>query len=143
MFDQRHLDEGAKAPSLGPNYFRAREVVGKFMEGFEAEHFEPLLKKFSDEMYGKLLQSVEDYLLSNAEDNLQGELWRGTDEAVKALLSGESWAMERYALGERYDCEKVRAAVAKYIPTELQDKRIADLEKDNADLRKTLEYMRR
>lgn len=140
--EQAHLDEGARHPTLGPHYFAARDAVEKFMAKFEADHFEPLLKKFSEKFYEKLLEDVQTYLMSNAESNLQGELWRGIDESIKYLLSGEPWAIERYALA-KYNGEAVRAAIAKHIPTELQNARIADLETENKRLREQLEWARR
>lgn len=50
--------------------------------------------------------------------------------------------MDRYVLGQRYECEKIRAAIAKHIPEELQNARIADLEAENAKLKEDLEWAR-
>lgn len=141
--DQKLLDAAAEYPGLGPHYFAARSTAEKFMADFQAEHFEPLIKRAAEELYDKMLTSLHDHLLSDTESNLHSFMWRQIDESVKALLSGERWALEQYALGARYDHEKIRAAVAVHIPTELQDKRIADLEAKVAEQNETIKFLRR
>lgn len=140
--NQEHLDKAADYPGLGPHYFAAADIARKFMEQFEAEHFEPLAKKFADEFYTKALDALQVFLLGNTEANIQGYIWRGVDESVKALLSGQKWAIERYALGDRYNCDEIRAAVAKHVPVELQNARIADLEKEVERLKESLRITR-
>ncbi len=140
--EQQFLDEGAKNPFLGPHYFAARDAVEKFMAKFEAEQFEPIVKKAADDLYGKLLESVENHLMFDVESNLQGEIWRGVDNSVKALLSGEDWALVRYALTDRHDGKKIREAIAKHIPEELQMMRVSELEAENKRLREDLERER-
>jgi hypothetical protein len=139
MFTEEALAEAAKYPTLGPAYFEARPIVAKHMEKFEAEHFQPLISEFVKQFQDKLWDSVRDHLLGDTEMNIHGETYRMVDDCVAALLSGERWAIERYVLG-KYDQEKVRAAVAKHIPQELQDARIADLEKEVARLRDNLRF---
>ena len=141
--DQKFLDEGAEHPVLGPHYFAARAAAEEFMAKFEAEHFKPLAERFAEEFRDKLWGDIESWMLTDVESNLQGTIWRQIDDSVKALLSGERWALERYALGERYDHEKIRAAVAKQVPEELQNKRIADLEHEVKQLREQLDWYRR
>lgn len=139
------LDFIAKAEgyeNLGPNYFAGQAIAEKFMAQFKTEHFTPLIETARDEFYSKLLESLEYYLLSNAESNIQGEIWRRIDRSVLALMSGEAWAIERYAM-QKYDGEAVRAAVAKHVPKEIQDARIADLEKEVERLKTDLKYARR
>ena len=70
--DQAHLDKGAEHPALGPHYFAARDAVEKFMTKFEAEHFEPIVKKAANDLYGMLLDTVQSHLMFDAESNLQG-----------------------------------------------------------------------
>lgn len=140
--EQRHIDEGEKHPTLGPHYFAAREAAKTFMARFEAEQFEPLVKSFADKFYQEMHDRLESYLLSDAEQNLQGEIWCGVDNAVNALVTGERWALERYTLGKYGDGEKARAAVARHIPKEVQDARIADLEAENKRLREWLDARR-
>lgn len=141
--EQVYLDKAAEHPTLGPHYFVARDVAEKFMAGFEPEHFEPVIKKAADDLYGALHERLESWLMSDVENNLQGTIWRQIDESVKALLSGQRWALERYLLGPKYEHDKIREAVAKVIPEELQNARIKDLEEEVEQLRKDLEWMRR
>ncbi len=50
--------------------------------------------------------------------------------------------MERHPLAARYDAEKVRAGIAAHIPDVIAKARIADLEKQVADLNQRLEWAR-
>jgi hypothetical protein len=141
---QQYLDQASGYQTLGPNYFAAREIAEKFMADFQALHFAPLLKKFADDFHEKMQEDLEDHLLSNVESNLQSKMWRQIEASVLALLTGKRWALEKYVLTDKYrDGEEVRAAVAKHIPAELQDARIADLEKEVEKLRKDLEWHQR
>lgn len=141
-FTAADLSEAEKYDGLGPAYFASRRVMEAVVEGLDAEHMTPVVKKASDELYDRLLETVQDHLWSNAEYNLQGKMYRMVDDCVKALLTGEGWALKRYALAGRYDCEKVREAVAAHIPRELQDARIADLEEDVKRLTSDLRFYR-
>lgn len=142
IFTEDDFAQARDYEGLGPAYFAARRTCEGAMAAFKAEHVEPLIKEASDAFYERLMTSVQDYLWSNAEMNLQGEMYRMVDQTVKALLGGADWALQRYALGERYDCAGVRAAVAKHVPKELQDARIADLEEELKRLRSDLEWHR-
>lgn len=141
--EPEHIAAADGYETLGPAYFKAREIAERAMAPFEAEHFKPLIDKFADDFRDKLWSSVQDSLICDVETNIQNELWRTIDGAVFALLSGDRWALERYALGTRYEQEKVREAVAKHIPQELQDKRILELQERVAELEKSLEFERR
>lgn len=123
---------------LGPRYDEATEVTKRFMEKFEAEHFEPMLKKFVDTFQDRLWTEVTCFLINDTASNLQSEIYNGIESSVKALLSGERWALERYALADRYDVKAVRETVAKHIAPELQDRRLAELETENEDLKRTI-----
>lgn len=139
--DQLYLDKGAEYPVLGPHYFAAKEVTEKFMMQFEAELFEPIIKKAADDLYSALHERLEQFLLSDVEQNLHGTIWHQIDASVNALMSGERWALERYALADKYgDGAKVREAVAKHIPAEVRDGRVADLEKEVKRLSESLRY---
>lgn len=137
------LKEAEKSPVLGPHYFTARKAAERFMEGFEAKQFVPLIESFAKQFQERLWEDLEVYLLGDTELNIQGEIYRGIDRSVEALLGGAPWALQRYALGERFDHDKIRAAVAKHIPQELQDQRIADLEAEVTSLKESLEWARR
>lgn len=142
MFAEKSLEEAAKFDTLGPAYFEARAIVDRHMEKFESEHFKPLIEAFTKQFQDALWDSVRDHLLSDTEMNLQGSMYRMVDDCVAALLGGQEWALKRYALG-KYNQDELRAAVAKHIPRELQDARIADLEEKNERMRKDLEFYRR
>lgn len=135
--------DAEKYKTLGPAYFAARCVVEQAVAPFTADMMQSVVKEIADKLYTQLQDIIEDALWSDAELNLQGKMWRMVDETVQALLSGEKWAVERYCLGSRYDHDKVRAAIARHIPEELQNVRIADLEQEVADLKKSLEWERR
>ena len=146
MLEQSHIEAAADCPTLGPAYFAARSIAERATKNIEAEHFKPLVDGFVDKFRDAVWTSVQDSLMSDVEANIQHEIWQTVDATVKALLSGEKWAVERYCLGSRYDQEEVRAAIAKHIPAELQDARIADLEAALAqaeeDVKRLREYSR-
>lgn len=140
---QEHIEKAEGNERLGPGYFASRDVAERFMADFEAEHFKPLIEKFSKEFSDHMWEEINSYLLSDTERNLQLAMWRHADDMVKYVLSGEEWAMKKFALGERYNCAKVREAVAKHVPQELQDQRIADLEAEVERLKNDIEFYRR
>jgi hypothetical protein len=113
------------------------------MAGFEAEHFKPMIDKFGREFADALWESVKDHLLSDTELNLQGSMWHQVDQIMQGALSGERWIMDRYVLGDKYDCGKARAAIAKHIGDELAAKRIEDLEAEVAKLKEDLAWERK
>lgn len=141
--EQKFIDDAERHHGLGPNYFAARAEAERFMASFQAEHFAPMIKKMAEEFHTKMQEDLEDHLLSDVECNLHTKMWHQIDESVKALLSGEKWALTKYALGARYECDKIREAIARHIPAELQDARIADLEAEIERLRKDNEVYRR
>lgn len=137
MFAQEDIDEARRAPTLGPSYFDARRVAEQFVIKFRAEQFKPIVDTLATEVADRLQNDLDTYLLENAEMNLQAELYRMVDYTINALLGGEQWALQRYGLAARYnDGGKIREAVAKHIPKELQDVRIADLQEEVERLRK-------
>lgn len=131
IFTAEDFAEGGDAyKTLGPSYFAARRYVAE------------AVKKATDDFYDQLREKVETYLWSDAEANLQGQMWRMVDASVQALLTGEVWAIERYALGERYDTKAVREAVIKHAPPELWDKRVTDLQAEIDRLKRDLQFER-
>ena len=139
-FTDDDIRQGAEYPPLGPAYFASRRIAERFMEAFQAEHFKSLVGKFEKEFSDRLWTSMSDHLMSDTESNLQGEMWRQVDTIVSGLLSGERWVMDRYVLGKRHDCEKVRTAVATHIPREVMDGRLLDLEEEVRGLRESLRF---
>ena len=144
-FTADELSEGQRSAVLGPAYFASRKIVDGFMQGFNAEFYEPLLKKAADDFYERLLDLTHVHLESNLNDNLQGQLWRMVDGTINALLSGEKWALDRYVMAQvRYgDAVKVREAVAKHLTDDLARERISDLEARLKDANETIERQRR
>lgn len=144
-FTPDELAQAADYPILGPAYFSARAAAERCMEAFEAEHFKPLIEKFADELRGRLWSDVETFLLSDVECNLQGSVWQMVDATTRALLTGEKWALERYVVDDQRigEASKVRAAIVEHCGDQLRDQRIADLEKQVADLKQSLEWARR
>jgi hypothetical protein len=139
--------EAEADPVLGPAYFAARRASENFMAAFEAEHFKPLIDKFAGDLQDKLWSDLENFLLSDTESNLHTSMWRMVDDVVRAICGGEQWGLQRYALGDRHDCAKVRETLCRLIPAELQDARVADLEaqlaKVSADLTQARTYRER
>lgn len=142
MITDEHFKEGEQHPTLGPAYFAARAIAERFMASFSEEQFKPLIDNFAKEFNDRLWNDLESSLLSDTESNLQSSMWRMVDQCVAAILSGERWVMEKYALGSRYDCDKVRETVAKCIPAELQDNRVTDLEAEVERLRREVQFLR-
>lgn len=139
---EQYVNKAEEHPTLWPAYFSARDFTDRLLEKADESEFEPIVKKFVDDAYSKLLDVVQAHIVLDLSLNVHGEILRTVDDIVKALLSGEQWAVKKYVLGERYDCEKIRAEVARHIPAELQDKRVADLEEEVKRLREQLKWAR-
>lgn len=146
IFTDADIAEGLANPALGPEYFAARSFMERVLAGFREEHIKPLAdeitKEVTDKIAEKVWQVFQDSLLSDTEYNAQMVIERMVNDTVKALLSGDKWAMRRYPLASRYDAEAVRAAIAAHIPDELAKARIADLEAKVASLQKSLAWVR-
>lgn len=142
MFTEDHIKESNEV--LSPAYFYSRDAAEKFMRDFEAEHFKPLLANFVKQFHDELWPKLPEYLATDTEYNLQGLMWRQVDATVEALLSGHKWALDRYCLDCKYgNGEEIRKAVAAHVSKELQDARVADLEKQVEALKKDIAFYRR
>jgi hypothetical protein len=139
--DDFQKSEGMK--TLGPHYFSSRRFAEEVMSGVETEFFEPALKKFADELYTAMLDKAQNWIIGDAESNVQTHIWRTVDQIVSGILSGEKWIVERYVLGGKYDCGTIRKTLAQHVPKELQDARIADLEEQVKALKEQVEWLRR
>lgn len=137
------LREAERCEALGPAYFVARRVTERAMAAFEDKHLKPLIETAARQFQEKLWDDVQLSLWSDTEMNLQSEMWRTVDSIVLAIMGGKQWALQRYALGPKHDCEEVRAAVARHIPREIMDRRIIDLEEQVKSLTERLEWARR
>ena len=128
--------------SLGPAYFAARRVAERVMAGAESEPLQKIAAKVVDDIRDAVYEYVEDHMRSDMESNLQGYITDMVDSTVRALVTGEPWAMNRYPLSARYDAVDVRAACAKHGGDALLMARIADLEKRVAELAESLRFER-
>lgn len=146
-FTDQDIEFAYKHPVLGPEYSAARSFMERFMTGWQDEHLKPLAdaitKEVTDRIREKVWDDFRDYLLMDTETNAAGAIREMVEGTVRALLSGEKWALERYPFTNRYDGEKIRAAIAAHIPDEIAKARIVDLEKEVARLRESLEWARR
>jgi hypothetical protein len=144
VFTTEDLEKSAHYGSLGPAYFAARRAAESLMgENPSPEPLKKVADKMADELKTAVYEYFEAHLLSDLESNLQHHIERMVDATVEALLNGNEWAMKRYPLAPYGRGEEIRAAVAKHGGDELQQKRIADLEKEVARLRESLEWARR
>lgn len=143
LITDEHVQSAEGYENLGPAYFAARDIAQRYMEKFKGEHFTPLVAEFASKFRDKIWGDVDDFLVGDTESNLHSQIWRMVDEVVLAILGKHEWAYKKYALGSKYDCEEIREKVAKLIPKEIQDARIADLENEVKDLKKSLEWARR
>lgn len=142
IFTVEDIKQSDGYQALGPEYFASRRLAEAFISGFEAEQFKPMIDEFTKQFNDKLWTGVADSLVSDTESNLHLEISRIVEGTVRAILSGEKWALNRYVLAAKYDCEKTRAAVSKHIPEELQNARISDLEAEITKLRDDLRFYR-
>jgi hypothetical protein len=102
-----------------------------------------IVKVVTDKIREKVWDDFRDYLVMDTEQNAAGAIRGMVTDTVKALLSGDRWALERYPLAASYDADKIRAAIAAHIPDEIAKARIADLEKQVADLWQSIDWLRR
>lgn len=142
-FTADELSEAAEWETLGPEYFGARKAATAFMEKFKADHFKPLVDEFTDQFRDKLWSDITDYLLSDTESNLHSEVARMVEGTIRALLTGEEWAMKRYPFCDYRDGEKIRKEIAAHSGDAIAQARIVDLEKEVARLREDLDLRRR
>ncbi len=143
-YEERNLktDEELCAGSCGslePEYTRAHAFSEKLLREFEAEHFKPIIKKLTDAVGEALWDMVRDSLIDDTSRNVAGHIQDRIESSIEALLGGKEWAIKKYVL-EGYDRDKIREAVARSIPSELQDQRINDLEKEVTRLKESLEF---
>ena len=144
MQDEAVYDKQAEQyPTLGANYFAARDIAENFMKQFEADQFKPLLDKFVDQFRERVWDDFATFLMADTEGNLHIQIRQRVDRAIEALLTGNPNYISQFVMPEHGSFgEQIREAVARAIPVELQDRRIKDLEAENERLRKSLEYRR-
>lgn len=137
-------EQANQHPSLGAEYFAAREASERFLQHWQEEHAEKLaeaiMKPVLDEVKEKVWDAFRDWLLSDAEYNVQLTMSRMVEDSVRALIGGDNWANVKYISPEGYRAEKVRETLAKLYSDEIKDGRIADLEKEVARLKDQLRF---
>ena len=139
-FTPQEMKEASQYDSLGPQYFGGRNAAEALMAKFEDEHFKPLIDKFADDFRDKLWTHVQDSLLSDTKSNVGLEIGRMVEGTIRALLTGEEWAMRMYPFCDYRDGAKIRAKLAEHAGDEIAKARIADLEKELASVRSDLEW---
>jgi nucleoid DNA-binding protein len=143
VFNDKDLAGAARHEMLGPAYFAARRAAEALMQGVEDAPLKRVVDKVGEDMRQALYTYVEDYLRSDLEQNLQGHIRDMVERTVRALLTGEAWAIQQYPMAQYHDGEKIRGAVAKHGGEPLLMARIADLEKEVARLTESLRFARR
>jgi len=133
-------------PTLGGEYFAAREAAERFLKHWQEEHAEQLaeaiMKPVLNEIKERVWDAFRDWLLSDTEYNAHLTMSRMVEDSVMALIGGDKWANVKYISPEGYRTEKVRETLAKLYSDEIKDGRIADLEKEVARLNDTIRFLR-
>ena len=132
--------EENKSGVLGPAYFASRRIVEAALVDLPHDALKPIVKRFVDDAYDRLQEAVEKAIWFDAEMNLQGKMYSGIDEVIMAIIEGKDWAIKRYGIDEARWTQgpAMREAIAKHLPNEMQQGRIADLEAEVARLREHL-----
>jgi hypothetical protein len=132
--------------TLGAEYFEARDKVREFLEHWNEDHAQKLsdeiVKPLLDTIHERVNDAFRDFLLADAEDNLQGTMRNMVESTVNALIGGKRWANSKYIENPYGDGEAIRETLAKLHSDPIKDGRIADLEKQLARTQKDLEFYR-
>lgn len=128
---------------LGPAHYSARRMAEELMQGTESAPFKQVADKCIDEIRTAVYEYVEDHLRLDLELNIGGHVRDAVERTVRALLTGEEWAMRQYPMAQNHDGEAIRKAVAAHGGESLLTARIADLEKEIARLKEDLNWYRR
>ncbi len=100
------------------------------------------IREVTEDIREAVYDYVETFLRSDLESNFQHEIDRTVQATVRALLTGQEWALRQYPLATNYDAVEIRAAVAKHAGDGLLTQRIADLEKRVEELAQSLKWER-
>lgn len=145
-YGEEITEEANSYPSLGAEYFAARETTDRFFAHWSEEHAqklcEEIVKPLLDTIHERVNDSFRDFLISDAEQNIQGEMRNMVERTVNALIGGHRWANLKYIENPYGDGKEVRATLAKLHSDPIKDGRIADLEKEIERLRKDVEFYR-
>lgn len=139
-------EQANASPTLGAEYFAARDAAERFLKHWQDEHAEQLAEAIMtpvlDIVREKVWDAFRDWLLQDAEYNAHLTMSRMVEDSVKALIGGDKWANVKYISPEGYRTEKVRETLAKLYSDEIKDGRIADLEAEVARLTEQLRWAR-
>lgn len=145
-YTAQQIADAEAHPVLGAEYFAARDAADKFLAHWQEEHAakvaEEVIKPILDIIHERVNDAFRDYLLSDAEQNLQGTMRGMVESTVNALIGGHKWATEKYIETPYSDGQKVRETLAKLHSDPIKDGRIADLEKEIARLTRDLQFYR-
>lgn len=133
-FSAEITEQAESHPAIGAEYFEARDAAERFLAHWKEEHAEKLseeiVKPLLDTIHERVNDAFRDYLLSDAEDNVQSTMRRMVENSVFALIGGEKWANQKYIEFPHREGQKVRETLAKLHSDPIKDGRIADLEKE-------------
>jgi len=145
-YTQEQIADAENHPVLGAEYFAARDAADRFLEHWNEEHAaklsEEIVKPLLDTIHERVNDAFRDYLISDAEDNLHSTMRRMVEDTVGALIGGQKWANAKYIETNYRDGQLVRETLAKLYSDPIKDGRIADLEKQIVELKKSLEWAR-
>lgn len=135
--------EKSSPDGLGPEYFAAGRVAERLVADVLSQETldrlaKDVAKKVSDEVFNQISAFLWD---GGIEHNMQLSATHMVKDVLEAVVSGNKVLASRIAL-QKYDQHGVRAAIAKLIPDEVLQARIADLEKEVEQLRGSLRWAR-
>lgn len=136
--------EAESHPTLGAEYFAAREVAERFLKNWQQDHAEKLaeaiMRPVLDAVQEKVWDAFKDFLLSDTEQNVQSEMRHMVENSVRALIGGDKWANVKYIETSYGDGKKVRETLAQLYRDEIKDGRIRDLESEVQRLKDNLRF---
>ena len=139
-FTAEDIAQGQEYSSLGPGYFAGKRLAEMALTNMKPEDVQPILKKAADDFYALMLESVENALKIDDENNVQSKIRAMLDDTVRALLTGQKWALERYPLANYYDGAAIREAIFAQCKDQMVDARVAELEREVANLKSSLAF---
>lgn len=123
---------------IAPWYFASNRIAKALCaEAITEETMKALAENVAKEVSGAIFDAVSDFLWSGSfEDNMGLMADQLVDDVLEAVVSGNEVLARRIAL-KKYDQHGVRAAIARLIPDEVLQARIADLEREVAELKES------
>lgn len=107
--------EGEASPVLGPVYFAARRWADGLVPDYQEGAFAAIVRRAADDFSRQLEEAAENYVLADVSSNVQSHVWNLVDLIVEdGIIGGVPWVVRRYGLGERYNCQALRVALAEH-----------------------------